>query len=97
MQKLTRAEVFDRVRNRTKTGLLVRAAYDRSLDEDARHLWDYMEAVPISFKVEIEIAATEEQPARTAELAVRFQPVSLKAPERLVNKEPFKLVSSLCK
>lgn len=85
------AEVFDRVRGKTDTGLLVRAAYDRSISDDTRHLWDYMEAAVIGFEVEIEVAATEEQPARNANLAVRFEPVSLKAPERLDNKEPFQL------
>jgi len=35
------AEVFDKVRDRQRTGLLVRAAYDRCVNEDTRHLWAY--------------------------------------------------------
>ncbi len=74
------AEVFDKVRDRTRTGLLVRAAYDRCINEDTRHLWAYMESSKIAFQYEVKVAATEEQPERTATLAVRFSPVSLKSP-----------------
>jgi len=47
--------------------------------------------MPIAFQYEVKVAATEEQPERTASLAVRFSPVSLKSPERLACKEPFRL------
>ena len=64
---------------------------DRCISKDTRHLWAYMESMPIAFKYEVKVAATEEQPERTASLAVRFSPVSLKSPERLANQKPFLL------
>ncbi len=85
------AEVFDKVRDRQRTRLLVRAAYHRCINEDTRHLWAYIESMPIVFQYEVKVAATEAQSERTATLAVRFSPVSLKSPERLANQEPFLL------
>ena len=64
---------------------------DRCINEETRHLWAYMESSKIAFQYEVKVAATEEQPERTATLAVRFSPVSLKSPERLGNQEPFLL------
>ena len=46
-------EVFDAVRQLGHTGVLVRAAYNRSLDPDSERLWAKLEAQPISFQQEI--------------------------------------------
>lgn len=81
-------EVFDRVRQLKHTGVLVRAAHDRSLNNDSQRLWDKMEAQPIQFQQEINIPATPKRKARTAKLAVRFSPVQLRTPYRFDNRDP---------
>jgi hypothetical protein len=50
-----------------------------------------MESKPIAFNYEVKVASKEEQPERIASVAVRFSPVSLKAPEPLASQEPFRL------
>lgn len=81
-------EVFEQVRQLKHTGVLVRAAHDRSLDKDSQRLWDKMEAQPIQFQQEINIPATPKRKARTANLAVRFSPVQLRTPYRFDNRNP---------
>ena len=46
-------EVFDQVRQLQHTGVLVRAAHNRSLDSDSKRLWSKLEAQPISLEQEI--------------------------------------------
>ena len=36
------AEVFDEVRQMERTGVVVRAAHDRSLDSDTAYLWGHL-------------------------------------------------------
>jgi len=43
------AEVFNQVGQMEQTGVLVRAAHDRSLDPDNSHLWEYVRTQPIQF------------------------------------------------
>lgn len=81
-------EVFDQVRQLKHTGVLVRAAHDRSLNNDSQRLWDKMEAQPIQCHQEISIPATPKRKARTAKLAVRFSPVQLRTPYRFDNRDP---------
>lgn len=82
------AEVFDKVRQLKHTGVLVRAAHDRSLDQDSQRLWEKMESQPIRFEQEIDIPATAKRKARHAKLAVRFCPVQLRTPYRFDNRAP---------
>ena len=81
-------EVFDQVRQLKHTGVLVRAAHDRSLDKDSQRLWDKMESQPIQCHQEINIPATPKRKARTAKLALRFFPVQLRTPYRFDNRDP---------
>jgi hypothetical protein len=81
-------EVFDQVRQLKHTGVLVRAAHDRSLNNDSQRLWDKMEAQPLQFQQEINIPAAPKRKARTAKLAVRFSPVQLRTPYRFDNRDP---------
>jgi len=64
-------EVFDKVRQLQHTGVLVRAAQNRSLDPDSQRLWSKLEAQPISFKQEIDLPETSKRSARKAQLVVR--------------------------
>ena len=77
------AEVFETVNQLTHTGVVVRAAHNRSLDHDPHHLWEKLEAQPIRTYHEVELSETKTRKARMAKLAVRFCPVQLRPPARL--------------
>lgn len=81
-------EVFDQIRQLQHTGVVVRAAHNRSLDSDSERLWSKLEAQPISFEQEIELPKTCKRSARKAKLAVRFCPVNLRTPYRFDNRDP---------
>jgi len=81
-------EVFEQVRQLQHTGVLVRAAHNRSLDSDSERLWSKMEAQPISLEKEIELPKTCKRSARKAKLSVRFCPVNLRTPYRFDNRDP---------
>jgi hypothetical protein len=81
-------EVFAQVRQLQHTGVIVRAAHNRSLDSDSERLWSKLEAQPISLKQEIELPQTSKRSARQAKLAVRFCPVNLRTPYRFDNRDP---------
>lgn len=81
-------EVFDKVRQCKHTGVVVRAAHDRSLNVDSERLWAKMEGLPINFEQEIEIPAAAKRPARKAKLAVRFSLVQLRVPLRFDCRDP---------
>ncbi len=85
------SEVFDQVRQLKHTGVTVRAAHNRSLDQDSQRLWTKLEAQPIRFEQEIDLPETRERPARKARLAVRFCPVELRTPYRFDNRDPLKV------
>ena len=51
-------EVFHKVRQLQHTGVLVRAAHNRSLDSDSERLWSKLEAQPIRFEQEIELPSS---------------------------------------
>ena len=65
------AEVFDQLRQLKHTGVVVRAAHNRSLDQNSSRLWEKMESEPIRFEQEIEVPATANRKGRTTKLAVR--------------------------
>lgn len=81
-------EVFDKVRQLQHTGVIVRAAHNRSLDSESERLWSKLEGQPISLEQEIELPQTSKRSARKTKLAVRFCPVNLRTPYRFDNREP---------
>lgn len=85
------AEVFDSVRQLQHTGVLVRAAHDRSLDADSERLWQKLESQLIRFEQDINLPETATRKARIAKLAVRFCPVQLRTPYRFEHREPLKV------
>lgn len=85
------AEVFDSVRQIEQTGVIVRAAHDRSLDSDNAYLWEYLSDQPIKFYQEVDLPETGKRSARTTNLAVRFCPVALRCPRRLSKQDPFEV------
>ncbi len=54
-----------KVRQLQHTGVLVRAAHNRSLDQNSERLWAKLEAQPISFKQEIDLLETSKRSARS--------------------------------
>lgn len=85
------AEVFDRVRQLKHTGVVVRAAHNRSLDPNSERLWSKMESEPIRFELQIDVPATANRQGRRTKLAVRFSRVDLRTPCRFDNREPFQV------
>lgn len=80
--------VFEQARQLGQTGMVVRAAHDRSLDQNSERLWAKLEAQPIQFYQDIEVPKTDTQAARTAKVAVRFCQVSLRVPYRFDHRSP---------
>ena len=62
--------------------LLIRAAQDRALTDDAGRLFDALAAQPEAGRFTVALAAAPGRRARQAQLAVRFGPVTLKRPAR---------------
>ena len=60
--------------------LLLRAAYNRSLDDEVEKLWPHMEKHSSAFEMEIEIPRKGTQAARLAQIQVSFAPIHLKTP-----------------
>jgi hypothetical protein len=85
------AEVFAQVRQLKHTGVIVRAAHNRSLDSNSDRLWTYMEFLPIRFEQEIDVPATANRKGRKTKLAVRFSRVKLRTPYRFDNCDPFQV------
>ena len=81
-------EVFDQVGQLQHTGVLVRAAHDRSLDQNSERLWQKLESQPVRFEQEIKVPETGKRKARIAKLAVRFSKVLLRVPYRFDNRDP---------
>jgi len=81
-------EVFDAIRQIQHTGIIVRAAHNRSLDSQSERLWSKLEAQPISLLQEIQLPQTSQRSARKAKLTVRFCPVNLRTPYRFDNRNP---------
>jgi hypothetical protein len=81
-------EAFDAIRQIQHTGIIVRAAHNRSLDSQSERLWSKLEAQPISLLQEIELPQTSQRSARKAKLTVRFCPVNLRTPYRFDNRNP---------
>ncbi len=85
------AEVFECVRQLQHTGVLVRAAHDRSLDEDSKRLWQKLESQPSRFEQQIALPQTATRKARQAKLAVRFCLVQLRTPYRFEQRDSLKV------
>jgi len=85
------AEVFEQARQLQQGGVVVRAAHDRSLDQNSERLWAKLEAQPIQFYQDIEVPKTDTQAARTARVAVRFCQISLRTPYRFDNRDPLQV------
>ena len=75
------------VRNERGPELLIRATHNRCVDHLQQYLWDYVRGQKISGSYIIEVPRKGKQPARQAELTIRFAEVKLKSPARRSKKK----------
>ena len=71
--------------------LLVRAEHDRLLADGQGHLWPFVEQQPLAAVQQVRTARRRNQPAREAQLEVRFVKVSLKPPQGKSQLQPVDL------
>jgi hypothetical protein len=82
------ADVYDLflVERPAGVDLLIRASWDRGVEEPQRHLWAAVEAAPEAGSLTVTVprraaqSGTPALPARTAHLTLRFAPVTLRPP-----------------
>lgn len=76
------ADVYDLFRKALSLpqDVLIRAAYDRNVDHPDKHLWAHLQQQALAGEITIQVPRTPGKPARTAQLEVRFAPVTLKPP-----------------
>jgi hypothetical protein len=60
--------------------LLVRAQHNRQVAHPQKYLWDFLAAQPSQARLKIQVPRKDGQPGRLARLAIRFAPVTLRAP-----------------
>ncbi|MEM9907509.1 MAG: IS4 family transposase [Cyanobacteria bacterium P01_D01_bin.44] len=87
------AEVFDQLNELEHTGVVVRAAHNRALEQDPHRLWEKLEAQTIAGYHEVELSETKTRKARTAKLAIRFCRVQLRSPARLGEDSQLQVVA----
>jgi len=77
-------EVFDSVRQLQYTGVLVRAAQDRSLEQDSERLWQKLEREHPRFEQEIDLPKTATRKPRQAKArgTILFSPTTYSLPFR---------------
>ena len=81
------AEVFEQLNTLENTGVVVRAAHNRRLEQDPDRLWEKLEAQSVQFEYEIDLPKTKDRSVRTAKLAVRCCLVELQRPPRLASSQ----------
>jgi len=77
-------DVYDFLRPALGAGqpaVLVRAAWDRAVAHPQRQLWTYLEHQPLAGSLSISVPRRPGQPARRADLSVRFAPVTIRPPQ----------------
>lgn len=78
------ADIYDLFAAPRRQGahLLIRAAWDRRVENPQKHLWATLKASVIQGHVAVEVPRADDHPARTALLAVRFAKVQVCPPRR---------------
>jgi Transposase DNA-binding/Transposase Tn5 dimerisation domain len=72
--------------------LLVRAAWDRRVEQPEQYLWATVNAWPVAATLTVHVPRPEGQPARQAVVSIRFGPVTLRPP-RHRQAEPLPVVT----
>ncbi len=79
-------ELFLKVKE-LKSEILIRAAQNRKLSNEADFLWSYIEKEEVEFKLEIEVPPNKKQKKRKAILEIRYKTITLSPPVNLPKKE----------
>lgn len=74
-------------RDGTGPELLIRATHNRCVDHAQKYLWDFVRSQKISGSYVVAVPRKAQQPARQAELTIRFAEVKLKSPARRSKKK----------
>ena len=77
------ADVYDFLREAQtlKVEMVVRAAWNRRITQAEGHLWAHLESQPSQGTLTVQIPRRPDQPAREAQLSIRWAPVSLRPPQ----------------
>lgn len=77
------ADVYDLFlqKRSANVDILVRAAWDRRVEHSEKYLWQCLQQQPVVANITIEIPRRNQQPARKANLQIRFTRVSLRPPK----------------
>jgi hypothetical protein len=59
---------------------VIRAQHNRQLEDSEQKLWDFMAAQPLAGRREITLPRAPGRPVRTAQVELRFSPVTIQAP-----------------
>ena len=93
-------EMFDEQRQNPRVELLIRAQYNRNITSEPYKLFEAVRQMPIESRIVVHIPrqsgrpkrskqkARPKRPGRTAELAVRYMRIQLRAPKNHEGKEP---------
>ena len=65
---------------KTSCNLLVRAAWDRCVNQEQNHLWPYLEAQPLASTFSVTVPRKNKKAERIATVELRFAQVTLKPP-----------------
>lgn len=96
-------ELFDEQRKNPRVELLVRAKYNRNITEEPFKLFAAVRQAPVQSRVRVHIPrqsarpkkskqkARPKRPGRTADMAVRYMRIQLRAPEYHEGKEPIEI------
>lgn len=73
---------------------VIRAAQDRRLLVAGQTLWQHLQACPVAGRLTVEVAEKKKEPARRAQVSVRYREVEVRPPQRLkkLRIEPWKPV-----
>lgn len=73
-------DVFLRAQE-AKQSLLVRAAWNRAIEQEEKYLWEHMESRHAKEEMlEVSIPGSDKRKARTAQLSIRFSEIRIKPP-----------------
>jgi hypothetical protein len=91
------ADIFEFLLTAAQEGAsyVVRAAQDRRLMVDGETLWQNLKQSPVAGHLSVEVAQKKKEPARTAQVVVRYARVEVRPPQRLkkIRMEPWEPVS----
>ncbi len=76
------ADIFDlfAMERPAHSHLLIRAAYSRRVEHEAKHLWPLLQQTPVAGQMTVEVGRGDEHPARQAQVRLRWTDLKLEPP-----------------